>query len=195
MLLLFISQFLTSLAFGQVDRSGPSFSIGVGMGYSKHADSYSAVQETIYNTVKDFSGFRILSTDLKIGWGYAPRAQAFYTLKYALPNTTISPYRSFYQGVLFTYSFKSLEKLIYGAGIGINKAGDKAGKISEGTLANISLAYEFNPHFLLELNTLFGKMENSPPQDTYLDSNREFSMIITFNYLFYKSSSTIVPED
>lgn len=192
---LFISHFFIPDAFGQVDRSGPSFGIGIGLGYSKHADSYSAVQETIFNTVKEYSGFRILSTDLKIGWGLTPRAQVFYTLKYALPNTTISPYRSFYQGILFNYSFSSLEKLIYGGGIGINKAGDKNGKISRGTLANISLGYEFNPNFLMELNTLFGEMKNSPHPNTFLDSSREFSMILTFNYLFYKSSPTAVPEN
>jgi hypothetical protein len=77
--------------------------------------------------------------------------------------------------------------LIYGAGAGINKAGNKEGKISQGTIGNLLLGYEFNPHFLMEVNTLFGKMDNTPPQDTYLESSNEFSFVVTFNYLFYKN--------
>ena len=34
-----------------------------------------------------------------------------------------------------------------------------------------------------------------PVWDTYLDTNREFSMIISFNYLFYKSSQSAIPDN
>jgi len=188
-LILFLLLNIVLNVHAQVDRSGFTFGIGIGTGYSKHADSYSALKESFFRTIDEFSGFRIMAVDLKVGWGFTQRAQVYYTIKYSLPNTTISPYRSFYQGLVIANSSKSLEKLIYGIGVGINKAGNKEGKISQGTIGNIVLAYELNPHFLVEVNTLFGKMENDPYTDTYLNSANEFSFVITFNYLFYRKTS------
>jgi len=173
---------LVSRVSGQVKKSGIMYGIGLGFGLSKHAGSYE--KETIINTIESFSSFRILAIDLKAGWGFG-KIQSFYTLKLTPANSTISPYKSFYQGILLSYS--PANKLIYSAGAGINKAGDKSGNLSRGTLVNLALGYEFNPRFLVEINTLFGKMENTPPPNTYLNSESEFSFVLTFNYLFYKT--------
>ena len=159
------------------------YGVGFGFGLSKHAGSYQS--ETILNQIESFSSFRIIALDFKAGWGFGP-VQALYTLKVTPANSTISPYKSFYQGIILSYS--SQKNLIYSAGAGINKAGDKTGNLSRGTLVNLALGYEFNPKFLLEVNTLFGKMENTPPPDTYLNSNSEFSFVVTINYLFYRDA-------
>jgi hypothetical protein len=183
LLLSVISLVIISAVSGQIKKTGLMYGAGFGFGLSKHAGSYQS--ETILNQIETFSSFRIIALDFKAGWGFGP-VQTFYTLKVTPANTTISPYKSFYQGILISYS--SQNNLIYSAGAGINKAGDKTGSLSRGTLANLVLGYEFNPKFLLEVNLLFGKMENSPPPDTYLNSNNEFSFVLTINYLFYRDA-------
>lgn len=176
-----ISLLMISKVSGQIKKTGLMYGVGFGFGFSKHAGSYQS--ETILNEIESFSSFRIIALDFKAGWGFGP-VQALYTMKLTPANTTISPYRSFYHGGLLSYSAEN--KLIYSLGAGINKAGDKSGNISRGTLINLALGYEFNPKFLLEVNTLFGKMENTPPPDIYLNSDSEFSFIVTINYLFYR---------
>jgi len=173
-------------ATGQVDRSGFIFGIGIGSGYSKHAGSYSIVRSTSLGKSEEYSGFRILAADLKVGWGFARRAQVYYTFKYSPANSTISPYQSLYQGVALAYSPKSLELFIISVGAGINNTRDRNEKLGKGTMANFALGYEINPHFLLEVNTIFGKMENTPPPSTLLDTSNEFAFYITFTYLFYR---------
>lgn len=168
-------------ASGQIRKSGLMYGVGFGFGLSKHAGSYQS--ETILNEIETFSSFRIIALDLKAGWGFG-HVQAFYTLKLTPANTTISPYKSFYQGGLLSYSAEN--KLIVSMGAGIHKAGDKSGNLSRGTLINLALGYEFDPKFLLEVNTLIGKIENTPPPDTFLNSDSEFSFIVTINYLFYR---------
>ena len=179
--------FLTETS-GQADRSGFNFGIGIGSGYSKHAGSYSVISDPAFGIIEEYSGFRILAADMKIGWGITPRAGVFYTIKYSPPNTTISPYQSFYQGLIFSYSPKSQEKLIISAGAGINKARDKDDKLGQGTMANIAFGYEINPHFVLELNTIFGKMENTPPPLASFSTSSEFAFFITINYLYYRDA-------
>lgn len=188
-LLLIVNLFLLTDAVGQVDRSGFIFGMGIGSGYSKHAGSYSVVKDPAFNIIDEYSGFRILAADLKVGWGFNPRALVYYTIKYSPPNTTISPYQSFYQGMALAYSPKSQEKLIITAGAGINKARDKKGKLGQGTMANIAFGYEINPHFILEVNTIFGKMENTPPPLATLSTSSEFAFYITINYLHYRDAA------
>ena len=187
-LLSIVTLFFLTDAAGQVDRSGFIFGIGIGSGYSKHAASYSVVKDPAFGIIEEYSGFRILAADLKVGWGFKPRAHVYYTIKYSPPNTTISPYQSFYQGMALAYSPKSQEKLIITAGAGINKAHDKGDKLGQGTMANIALGYEINPHFILEVNTIFGKMENTPPPLASLSTSSEFAFYITINYLFYRDA-------
>lgn len=171
---------------GQVDRSGFTFGIGVGSGFSKHAGSYSVLKDPVFGIIDEYSGFRILAADLKVGWGISPRTRVYYTLIYTPPNTTISPYQSFYQGVALAYSPKSLEELIISLGAGVNKARDGDKKLGQGTMINMALGYEFNPHAILELNTIFGKMENTPPPLASFSTSSEFAFFITINYLFYR---------
>jgi len=178
-----ISLLMTSGVSGQIKKTGLMYGIGAGFGFSKHAGSYQSL--TILNQIETFSSFRIIALDFKVGWGFGP-VQALYTLKVTPANSTISPYRSLYQGLILSYS--SQNNLVYSAGAGIHKAGDKSGNLSRGILANLGLGYEFNPKFLLEANTLWGKMENTPPPDTYLNSNSEFSFVLTINYLFYRDT-------
>jgi hypothetical protein len=174
-------------AAAQVDRSGFSFGIGVGSAYSLHAGSYSLKEPGSIGSIENYGGFRILTTDIKLGWGLKPRVQVFYTFKYAPSNTTVSPYLSMYQGLIVNFSFKSIEELMLGVGAGINQVKDKdKGELAQGALVNLSIAYEFIPHFLVELNTLFGKMNNTPPPLSFLNTSTEFSFAITVNYLFYQ---------
>jgi len=168
----------------QIDRSGFAFGFGIGFGYSKHADSYTAIEDPLIGIVEDFGGVRVMSMDLKIGWGYAPRAMVFWTLKYTPPFIG-SPYRSTYHGPALTYSPEFLESLIFIAGAGINKVGDKEGKLGRGYLTNIGLAYEFSPNVLVEANTVFGKMDNMPSRNRFFSTSKEFFFNLTFNYLFY----------
>jgi len=183
-LLIFIICLLSTNVICQVDRSGFAFELGIGFGYSKHADSY-VKTDTLFNLREEsFAGVRIMTMDLKVGWGYAPRAMVFWTLKYT-PPFIVSPYRSTYQGLVLTYSPGFLELLIVSAGAGINKVGDKDGKLGRGYMANIGLGYEFNPNFLFEANTVFGKMENMPAGGRFFTTSKEFLFNLTFNYLFY----------
>lgn len=184
-----VSIFLLPDASGQFDRSGFTFSIGAGSGYSSHAASYSTEKTGGFSQIDEYPGFRILGADLKVGWGFSPRMQLSYTFKYTPPSTTISPYQSVYHGFIGSYSPKTVAELIISMGAGVNSASDKnKGALSQGTLFNIAFGYEFNPHFLLELNTLFGKMDNSPPPQSFLSSSNEFSLILTIGYMFYRDS-------
>lgn len=171
----------------QIDRSGFTFAIGTGTGFSAHAASYS-VQKVggFLSQIDEYGGFRSLTADLKVGWGFSPTIQAFYTFKFTPGNTTISPYKSLYNGLILNYSPINIAELIVGAGAGINVATDKKDEISRGVLVNISFAYEFNPHFLIEINTLFGQMGNNPPPGHMLDSTKEFAIYVTINYLYYR---------
>ena len=179
--------FLLISASAQVDRSGFTFGFGAGFGYSNHAESY--VVEEKLGIIEEYSGFRAFSTNLKVGWGFIPRTQVYYTLNFTPGNATISPYQSFYQGGQVTYSFEAVEDLIIGAGVGVNKARDmNKGDLAKGTLVNVSLAYEFDPHFTIELNSIFGKMENNPPPLSFIGTSEEFSLFLTINYLFYKKA-------
>lgn len=169
----------------QVNRSGFNFAVGAGFGYSNHAEAY--IVEEKLGIIEEYSGFRAFSTNLKVGWGITPRAQVFYTLHFTPPNATISPYESVYHGGIIAYSFESVENLLISAGAGINIAHDmNKGELARGTLGNIAVAYEFSPHFSLELNSIFGKMENNPPPLSFFSSSKEFSLMLTINYLFYK---------
>jgi len=179
---------LSSASTAQIERSGFNFGVSAGTGYSRHAAAYSAQKIGGFpGHVTDFGGFRAFTLNTKLGWGVTPRAQVFYAIRYTPPNTTISPYQAFYQGLLVNYSAGYLGDIIFGLGAGISKVSDKnEGSIAQGTLVYLSVAHEFSPHFQIELSSLFGKMNNSPPPLSSFDSSAEFSLYFTLNYIFYK---------
>ncbi len=176
----------TANVYGQIDRSGFMFGMGIGSGFSQHAASYSVVEDTTFNIVNDFKGFRILVADIRVGWGFTPGLAASYNLKYSPYNTTISPYNSLYQGILIGYSPKNSTESIFSLGIGVNEANDRKLKLGHGILIQAGAAREFTPHFLVEANVTFGEMNNRSYTDRFLDSTREFSFQLTLNYLFYR---------
>ncbi len=167
----------------QPDKTGIIVGIGLGMGFSKHADSY-FIEERF--RTKEFSGFRAMALDLKAGWGINNHILLFGTSKMSPSNTTISPYRSIYNGGGVAINFPSNPKVYWIGGLGHIRTGvEKGKKMGTGTMVNLGVSIEMIPHLMAEVNTLFGRIKNTTDLDPYPYSKNEFYLQMTLSYLIY----------
>lgn len=153
-------------------------SIGYGLGYSSHASSY-FVDDGF--RVKEYSGFRTIVLDTKIGWNFHKRIGISGTWKYSPGNTTISPYRSNYLGGELAYFFGDFQQFSIHGGLGKYQA--KVGRdelFGNGLLANYGAVIKAGNNFGIELNVLSGKIEFD---DANLDST-EFNFTAGLVFLF-----------
>ena len=97
------------------DRLGLNWSIGFGIGYSSHASSY-FLDDGL--RIKEFSGFRAVVLDTKIGWRFHESLAVFGTWKYSPGNATVSPYRSTYLGGGIAYHFGDSKQFSINGGLG-----------------------------------------------------------------------------
>jgi len=175
----------------QERKSGPSFQFGTGIAYSMHAKSYVVERNTGFSQglFVHNNGVRLLATKIKAGWIFSEKIMAYYTLTYAPPNTTVTPYRSTYHGLAISWFPEFMKKWILSIGAGRNKANDKYGLLAKGILYETSIGLEANRHFIIELNSMFGRMQNDiepNPLKRMLNKDKEFFLQLTVNYMFYR---------
>ena len=162
------------------DKRGLKFGLGYGAGHSSHADSY----VVHLFSVREYSGFRIIVLDARLGWRFHQKVAVHGIWKFSPSNATISPYRSLYRGgyVAF-YPTPSANLSIQG---GVGKYESKVSKeetAGDGLLVNIGMAVEIRDHFLFEMNILTGSMnQGNVDPDPFTD--REFNFTMGFAYLF-----------
>ena len=155
-----------------------NWSIGFGLGHSSHAAAYSI--ERNFN-VKNFSGFRTIVLDSKIGIGFHENIVLFGTWKYAPGNSTISPYRSNYFGGALAYHFYRFS--IHG-GLGtLQSKIDKNEIAGKGLLLDLGMLIQLSPNFGCELTVLSGEMEPGTVP-SYASESREFNFTVGFAYVF-----------
>lgn len=162
------------------DKRGLKFGLGYSAGYSSHAKSYVVT----FLSVNDYSGFRIIVLDARLGWRFHQKIGVYGTWRFSPSNATISPYRSLYRGgyVAF-YPTPSTNLSLHG---GVGKYESKVSKeetAGDGLLVNIGMAVEIRDHFLFEINILTGSMDagNVDP-NPFID--REFNFTMGFAYVF-----------
>lgn len=187
-LLLGFLVFISLSGYAQTRRNGPTAGIGVGLAISNHAGSYET-QKDLQTVYQSHAGLRLLATQLKVGWIFFQSIMVNYSLKYTPPNDTVSPYSSTYHGGAITWFPISYPKWNFGIGAGRNKVKDTQGGLGDGILGEINIGYEVDPHFIIELNNMFGRMNNNLEPVRFprrLTSNTEFYVQISANYLFYR---------
>lgn len=167
-----------------IDEDNPlglNWSIGLGVGYSAHASSYS---EDNGLRVKEFSGFRAIVLDAKIGWSFFERIGIFGTWKYAPGNSIISPYRSNYLGGGLACYFGDLQQFSIHGGLGKyqTKVGRSEG-FGNGLLVNYGTVIKLTDNFGFELNVLSGKVKLDDASSTIPDS-MEFNFTAGVAVLF-----------
>jgi len=144
------------------------WSIGFGVGYSTHAASYSIDYRF---RKKEFSGFRSIVLDTKIGWRLYESLVIFGTWKYAPGNSIISPYRSNYLGGGIAYYFGDWQHFSIHGGLG--KYQTKVGRnelFGNGLLVNYGTTIKLTDSFGFELNVLHGKIKPDTTNSNILDS-------------------------
>ena len=160
------------------DHRGLNWSIGYGLGHSSHASAYTINRDF---DVKNFTGFRTIVLDSKIGIGLHENIVLFGTWKFSPGNSTISPYRSNYFGGALAYHFYRFS--IHG-GIGTyNSKLDKNEIAGKGLLMDLGMRIQLGPSFGLELTVLSGKMEPGTVA-SYASESREFNFTVGFAYVF-----------
>ena len=134
------------------DGLGLNWSIGFGIGYSSHASSYSFDDGL---RIKEFSGFRSIVMDTKIGWRFYERVAIFGTWKYSPNNAIISPYRSNYLGGGVSYYFGDSQQFSVHGGLGRYQAKVERNEVfGNGLLVNYGMILRFTNNFGFELNVL-----------------------------------------
>ena len=130
--LLFVSLVLITFSgYSQTRRNSPTAGIGAGLAISNHAGSYET-QKDLQSVYQSHAGLRLLTTQIKAGWMFFQSIMVNYTLKYAPPNDTVSPYSSTYHGGAITWFPISYPKWNFGIGAGRNKVKDTQGGLGEG---------------------------------------------------------------
>ncbi|MFK7981945.1 MAG: hypothetical protein AB8G86_18340 [Saprospiraceae bacterium] len=162
----------------RANHRGLNWSIGFGLGQSSHASAYTINRDF---DVKNFSGFRAIVLDTKIGFGLHENIVLFGTWKYAPGNAIISPYRSNYFGGALAYHFYRFS--IHG-GLGTYNAKlDKNEIAGKGLLMDLGLLIQLGPNFGCELTVLSGKMEPGTV-DAYLSESTELNFSLGLAYVF-----------
>lgn len=163
------------------DRLGLNWSIGYGLGHSSHASSY-AVDDGF--RTKQFSGFRTIVLDTKIGWGFHKNIVAFGTWKFSPGNTTISPYRSNFLGGGLSVYFGDLQQFAIHGGAGKYQAKISRNEVvGNGLLVNYGAVVKLSNNFGVEINVLSGKLEVDDANPTTFQSS-EFNFTAGMVYLF-----------
>lgn len=150
------------------DYLGLNWSIGLGIGYSSHAAAYTFDDGL---RIKEFSGFRAVALDTKVGWRFHKRVAIFGTWKYSPGNATISPFRSNYLGGGLVYYFGDSEQFAINGGLGEyqTKVGRNEG-FGNGLLMNYGMMIKFTKKLGFELNVLSGKIKFDDTNPTISDS-------------------------
>ena len=180
--LLFI---LNSLAVAQpgLDKTGPLLTAQLGIGHSSYAATYFAYEQGL---LKEYSGFRTLITDVKLGWGISEHLLTYYEFRFSPATSTVSPYRFAYHGIAAAYAFSAVPDLYVTGGMGWNQGSVKdAGKLGTGLATSIGMAFEPVRFMIMELKCQFGKM--NPPKDLVPSpyGNREFIFELSVGYFLY----------
>ena len=164
------------------DHRGLAMGSAIGFGFSTHASSYSI--NVFPGQLREFSGFRMIVLDSRIGWGIHKNIVVYGTWKFAPANSPISPYQSHYLGGSLAYYLPNSSPLFFLGGLG--KYWSRVAKdqmAGEGMLVNIGMGVKISNHVACELTILTGKME---PGD--LDPNPfnpgEFNISFGMGYLF-----------
>lgn len=155
--------------------------VGYGIGYSHHADQYETMDLA---DIKEFSGFRLINFDARLGWIFSQKWRAYLSWKLSPGITTISPYRSDYKGVCFAYFPEKSNKFSLHTGVGhYNSKVSKLEGTGEGFLADFGLAYQFSEQAHFELTVLTGKLDpgNIEPNPF---PNQEFNLCFEVAYYF-----------
>ena len=168
----------------QFGDSGFLLSIGVGTGYSSHADSYQVIRNLGNgDQIREYSGYRIFVLESKLGWTIGESAEVYAFGQVSPGNSTITPYRSFYAGVAGAYAPMYHTPLYLRAGAGFKRAGiEKGSTVGEGILTNIGIGYGLAPRWFVELNTAFGKMDPVDPPDPDPFSTKDFLLRVQIFY-------------
>ncbi len=160
------------------DHRGLNWSIGYGLGHSSHASAYSIDRDF---DVKNFSGFRTIVLDSKIGIGLHENIVLFGTWKFSPGNSTISPYRSNYLGGALAYHFY---RFSIRGGLGTFKSKvDKNEIAGKGLLMDFGMLVHLSPNFGCELTVLSGKMEPGTVA-AYASESTEFNFTVGVAYVF-----------
>lgn len=166
--------------FDEDVHKGLTLGLGYGIGYSSHAASY---KEQNIN-LDEFSGFRIIVFDAKIGWRFLNWLEIYGTAKLSPSNTTISPYSSRFIGSAFAIYFSKIPELSIYGGAGKYRSRIKGEDIiGRGTLTNFGLNWNTGSNFLIDMSILAGSINNDFRDELPL-SNSEFSISISAAYRF-----------
>lgn len=157
------------------------WSLGLGIGHSSHASSY-AVDDGF--RIKEFSGFRSIVLDTKIGLRFHEIIGAFGTWKFAPGNSIISPYRSNYLGGGLAIYFGYEKQFSIHGGLGSYQAKvDKNEILGSGLLINYGAMIQLSNNFGFEFNILSGKIEADSATPFRIDST-EFNVVTGVAILF-----------
>lgn len=164
----------------QFGEPGLLFSIGVGTGYSSHADSYQLIEPAV--RIRDYPGYRIFVIESKIGWKFGEQTAVYLNGNVSPGNTTITPYRSFYAGIGISQSLSFASTFFLKGGVGYSYAAvEKDKSVGTGILVNLGVGFDLGKKFYVDINTFFGKYD----EDTYLDPNPFNAGEFQFNIILY----------
>jgi len=174
---------MANYAAAQFGDPGLLFSIGVGPGYSAHADSY---EEREPFRLREYPGFRIFIVESKLGWVLSEQTAIYLHGNVSPSSATISPYRSYYAGIGISQSLSFASSFYLKAGAGyMNAAVEKGMSVGSGILANLGIGFNITKKFYVDINTVFGKLE----EENYLDPNPfnagEFQLNVILSYAIF----------
>jgi hypothetical protein len=171
--------FVSQEAYGQFEP-GRLTTISFGAGNSSHAGSYT-IQESFRE--KQFSGFRALIFEIKLGWSFAEVTSIYGVTRLSPSNSIVSPYRSTYFGLGLSQALPFYRQLYvtgnYGKYASSLGAGIKAGS---GNLINLGAGMRLDDNLYAELNRTFGNLKG---MDSSLDiSSKESQWFGTISFRF-----------
>ena len=130
-----------------------NLALGVGMGFSRHADTY---QKEDFFKIFDYPGYRLIVLEARPYYNITDRTAIFTIVRYS-PSSIASPYKylSGYMGVEQTLPDSGI---FFTAGYGPNSSFDDE-KLSDGPLFMLGLGRK-NELFRWHLSTSFGGQDN-----------------------------------
>ena len=185
--LIFLLISIASLEGFSQKRIGPAFNIGLGWGYSKHADSYRLDSKGF---VEETPGFRALAVNLRGGWNFKENLSVLLVHQITPSNTTLSPYISRYSGIDVEVLMPNSRDWYFNGGVGrLRSTGEDKESVGSGNMVNFGITYVPIRNVDVQLDFVVGKMTNDIIEPTILPSGSEFQVLFTVNYHYRKMTA------
>ena len=161
-------------------ESGRLTTLAFGTGVSSHAGSYTINE--VFRT-KEFSGFRALIIESKLGWNFWETTSLYGVARLSLPNSIISPYRSIYFGFGLSQTIPGVNSMYLISNYGKYKSTlDEGVQAGKGNLLNLGVGLRVDDNLFFELNNTFGKLSNIDESLNISPEESQWFFMVSFKF-------------